>query len=73
MPNAYDLRKLGNTRKMLLLSGGSLVSSQPSRNETLLTGFKADIKVFWSCPMLLDSFILFKYFVRHATDLNKFA
>ena len=40
----------------------SLVSSLPSRNETLAKRFKADTKVFWSCPMLLDSFTLFQLF-----------
>ena len=42
------------------LSATMLVSSLPSRNETLVIAAKIyaeiDIKVFWSCPSLLDLF-----------------
>ena len=71
LPNDLRLRILGNQKYQKNLKFGwrqSLVPSLSSRNSTLSIAnknhAKMDIKLFFSCPILLDFCILFQIFCK---------
>ena len=63
-----NLRKRRKMRKISNLGGDIVVPSLPSRNLTLAIAVKnhakVDIKLFFSCLVLLDFSILSKYFAQ---------
>ena len=60
LPNklrTYDLKKVGNIKRVPNLSARNKIFEANVKKYK-----KVDIKVFWSCPVLLDSHTLFQIF-----------